>query len=224
MPLKPAKPRKQRIARPLSAKPAREPALPIGHFQLENGEEIITGAVLAKYHLFVNALLTHGDLSKASVEAGFKLPSAHKQLAYAQRLMAVPKVRQMLREQYRSLMAKSDITVERVWAELGRLAFADLGQCGNADGILALHEIPEDTRRALVGYKVKRTVVQTENGEIVTEEREVKIGGKNDALEKLMRLHNIGQAAQGAVIVSPEEFLRAMEEGRRRALEHRSPG
>ncbi|MBS0227076.1 MAG: terminase small subunit [Proteobacteria bacterium] len=208
----------------LAAPSSKKPALPVGHFKLEDGQEVITGAVLAKYQLFVNGVLSHGNLTQASIEAGFVCPSKGAQRLFAQKLMTVPRVREMLRDQYQSLTVKSGVTVERVWAELARIAFSDIGNCSDEVGIRALHEMPEDVRRAIVGYKSKRTIIPGEDGDTVTEEREVKLFSKTDAIEKLMRLLNIGQAAQASVIVSPEAFLQAMEEGRRRAIEHRSTG
>lgn len=193
--------------------------LPNGHFTLTEGEEIITGVMLAKYEQFVFGVIEHGDLTKASIDAGMLAPTPGAQRVLAHRLMNIPLIQERLREHYKSVLAKAGANAERVWAELTRLAFSDIGDCGDANGnIKALSDIPENTRRAIVSYKIKRTIVSSDTGSTDTEEREVKLAPKDGSIEKLMRL--LGMIKDEHVLVSAEELIEAMNRGRQRALEH----
>ena len=60
-------------------------------------------------------------------------------------------------EHYRKIAeAKLGVSVERIALELARIAFFDLGKLVDADGCaIPLHELDEDTRRALNGMDIK---------------------------------------------------------------------
>ena len=68
-------------------------------------------------------------------------------------------------------------------------------------------------RRAITGYKeVEKTF--GEDGSSL--EREIKFGGKDAAIDKLMKLMRMVDADK-LVIIDGQDFLTAMEEGRERA-------
>lgn len=210
------------LASPCAAQQvARRPGLPAELISISPNEDIESFIQMAKYRIFAAGVIEHGNLTKASIAAGLisRGSTRDAQRMLAMRLVKLPLVAALVREYYDLAILKSGATVERIWAELARIAFADLGDCSDAAGVRALHEIPTDTRRALQSYKVKRTVVAGEDGDIVTEEREVMMLSKPEAIAQLMKLRNIGQAARAPEVVTPEQLLQAMEEGRRRALE-----
>jgi len=206
-----AKPRKRKL---------RANSLRHGHLVLP-GREIHHVIMMAKYQAFVSAYLTHLNATKASVDAGFLKTTRAQQHQCGSALMKLPIVRKMLVESARDIMAKFNITPERVWNELGRLSFSNIGDCFDDAGVRKMGDIPEDARRAIASYKIKRSVRQTDGGEIITEQCEVRMAPKLEALEKLMRLLNMVKGDEGDNAGDlAAKFLLAMQEGRRRAFEH----
>lgn len=81
--------------------------------------------------------------------------------------------------------AANEVTVERVLKELARLAFFDIAKVVGEDGRpLAIHQMDEDTRRAVVGLDVA-TVGNDQQG--VGEVLKIKLADKRASLETLGR-------------------------------------
>ena len=177
-------------------------------------EGLIPVAFLIKYDAFVAEYLMSGDAPAAAKTAGFVGRNDQSQKAIASRLLQIPHVRTLIHQQAKATMAKSRITVERVYEEVAYTAFLDPGAAYSETGEpLPIGEMPEEVRRALTGYKVTEKTFGEDGSSI---EREVKFGGKADALDKLMKLLRMVDNDK-LVIVDGEEFQRAMEEGRERA-------
>jgi phage terminase small subunit len=77
----------------------------------------------------------------------------------------------------------NEITVERVLKELARLAFFDISNLVGEDGRpLPIHQIDEDTRRAIVGLDVATVGNDTQGvGEVL----KIKLADKRAALESI---------------------------------------
>ena len=94
-------------------------------------------------------------------------------------------VRARVEELSKKAASANDVTVERVVRELARLAFFDIAKLVGEDGRpLAIHQIDEDTRRAVVGLDVA-TVGNDQQG--VGEVLKIKLADKRASLETLGR-------------------------------------
>ena len=103
----------------------------------------------------------------------------------ASRVAANPKVAARVAELSQKAASANEVTVERVVRELARLAFFDIAKLVGEDGRpLAIHQIDEDTRRAVVGLDVA-TVGNDQQG--VGEVLKIKLADKGANLERLGR-------------------------------------
>ncbi len=205
------KPKKQRA-------PKDEPI----HFYADEGDgpmgkAFIPTATLVKMHTFVMHYLETGDSVGSVVKAGFAAEddNVQRKRGLVAGLFANDYVKRILTEQYQAIVAKTGATTERVWQEIARCAFVDIAQAyhpGTTDP-LPFSEMPEDVRRAITGFKVVHKTFG-EDGESV--EKEIKFAGKDGAIDKLMRLHRMIDSDK-LVVLDGTDFLKAMEEGRKRA-------
>ena len=206
---KPAKKAARRVRK--SVKPTPDPAEPL--LPTGIGDDLIPGSMLIRYEQFVESYLETLDCADAAKVAGWvgKNRAAQKSLGGA--LLRNPYIATRIQQQYRSIIAKTGANPERVWEEIAYTAFCDPRQAYDEDGNpLPMPKIPEAVARAITGRK---KVVKTfgEDGESV--EEELKFGGKDAALDKLIRLHRMADNDK-YVVVTGEEFVQAMEEGRKR--------
>lgn len=81
---------------------------------------------------------------------------------------------------------RTEITQDRVLKELARLAFFDIGMAFRDDGSLKpIHEIDEDTRRALMGLEVVE--LHDADGMPAGTLKKVKLANKIEALDRIMK-------------------------------------
>lgn len=72
----------------------------------------------------------------------------------ASSMAKIPEVVQRVAELTAGSLRRLDVTVERVLAERARMAFVNVADFADENGkIRALHELPEDVARGLVGVK-----------------------------------------------------------------------
>lgn len=175
--------------------------------------------MLLKYQAFAAHYVLTGNATQATREAGFEAPTEDARRTLAHRLTIHPDVIPFIQKQVRAMQAKIEATTERVWEELSYLAFLDPAEVLNEDGTMKpLDQIPERARRAIAKSKVK---VSTFGEDSESVEREVSFASKENALERLMRL--LGMLKDTTVtVVTTEDFMRAIEEGRERARRRRS--
>lgn len=209
-PKKPAKKPRTKPVASLKAAPPDDPVIegPLGDF--------VPVSMLVKYADFVREYLDSGD-SIGSAKKVKLIPedaSAQSARATVRGILHQPNVVKMLQDQYRSIVAKTGATTERVWEEITRIAFLDPAVFYDENGdVKPMDQIPEEARRALTGMKVK-TGTLGEDGDFV--ERELKYAGKHSALEQLIRLHRMVDQDK-LVIVDGDEWMRRVREGRDRA-------
>lgn len=176
--------------------------------------------LLLKYSSFTEHYLTTGDgvgavrVSKIADEGA----SEQQCRQLLRHTLGNVHVRQMVTDQYRSILAKTGATVDRVWEEITYAAFLDPAVFYDENGdVLAMNQIPEKARRAITGMKVK-TGTMGEDGDFT--ERELKYDNKAGALEKLMRLHRMVDNDK-LVIVDGDEWMKAIQDGHNRAKTQR---
>ena len=96
-------------------------------------------------------------------------------------------------EQLRNLhLRRHQVTVDRVVAELGKLAFLDIRKAFDEDGNLKpIHELDDDTAAAISGLEVDKKVskMTDENGEPMVESylHKIKLSDKKGALDSLAK-------------------------------------
>lgn len=168
---------------------------------------------MIQYQQFVSGYLSTGNATQAARDAGFTAPTDNAMRQLAIRLMQNPHIRDMLTEQYRSLLAKLRATPERIWEEITYMAFLDPAAYFNEDGsVKEMLKIPETARRALTGYDIEEKTF----GEMTIVTRKVRYNAKTDGLERLMKLHGMLNDDR-LVVLNGDEFIAAIEAGRARA-------
>jgi phage terminase small subunit len=135
-----------------------------------------------KQKKFVIEYLVDLNATQAAIRAGYSAKTAGQ---IGMRLLKNVHIEEAIRKARDKIAAKTEITAERVLAEMARLAFLDIGKAFNADGSLKpLHEMDEDTRRAVAGLEI--TAMHAEGVQIGTLSK-LKLADKGAALERLMR-------------------------------------
>lgn len=142
--------------------------------------------------LFVQEYLVDLNGTEAARRCGYSERSAAR-LAYD--LLHKPPVKAAIQAAVDARAKKVGITAERVLEELGRIAFADIGQVFNAaGGLRPLSEIPEDARRALASVESdelfegrgeeRSHVGYTRKVRLLDKVRALELAGKNVGLFK----------------------------------------
>lgn len=131
---------------------------------------------------FVREYMIDRNGTQAAIRAGYSAKTANEQ---ASRLLANVKVARLVDEKTIKLANKLEITAERVLTEIARLAYVDITQAYDEHGgLLPLHQMPEDVRRAIASIEVAEERV---DGEVVGQIRKVKFWDKKGSLDQLGR-------------------------------------
>ena len=165
----------------------------------------------AKQSMFIEAYLADNDMNAASAAraAGYKGAGA------GDRLLQHPKVRAEIGKRLGQRRDKFRVDADTVVQELATIAFLDVGEMFDADGVmLDVHKMPEHVRRAIGSLEVE-TTEDPDTGEKTTKAK-IKMNNKLGALELLAK-HlgilneklNIHQTAGPDVI---SEVLRQIDE------------
>lgn len=131
--------------------------------------------------MFIHYYCSNGNHGEnAAIAAGYAQKTARQQ---ASRMLANERIKAQIDRVMGKAMAKLEITVERVLAEVARLGFADIRKCFNPDGTLKpLHELDDDTAAALVGMEV---IEIEDNGTVRVVAKKFKFADKKGSLELL---------------------------------------
>lgn len=131
-----------------------------------------------KQERFCEEYLIDLNATAAAKRAGFSAKSAMEQ-GYA--LINKPQVKAKISELKMARSERTEITADRVLAELGRVAFADLGKAYSAKGdLLPVPDMPDDIRLVLAGADIHMDIT---DGVEVGETRKIKLLDKLRALE-----------------------------------------
>lgn len=138
-----------------------------------------------KQRLFVEEYLVDMNATQAAIRAGYKKKAAYRT---GFENLNKPQIQAALAQRQRQLQRKIEVKQERVLLELCCLAFFDVKDMMDENShLLPIHEIPEQTRRAIVGVKQSRKFIpgnedEPDQVEVTTE---YKLGNKDAALNKL---------------------------------------
>lgn len=143
----------------------------------------IFAALPPKQQLFVTEYLANGfNGTKAAIAAGYAKGNADTQ---ASRMLAMTKVRAVIDARKQKMIAKREITAERVLDEIAKMAYIDPRKFFNSDGSLVpVHELGEDTAMGLAGFEARESRV---DGFHVANIKKIKIADKRGSLELLGR-------------------------------------
>lgn len=167
--------------------------------------------------------LAEGLTQAAAFRRAFKHSTKWRDSAVwteASKLAGLPEVRQRVAELVAAAAEKSGVTVERVVAELAKLAFFDIRRLVKDDGSpLPLNQLDDGTAGAIMGLEVVRV------GNAMVGEGEVlkfKLADKRAALETLGRhlqmftdkvqVTGPGGGPLQSVTMTPDEFARIAAE------------
>ena len=166
-----------------------------------------------KHKRFVEEYLKDGHGRNAAIRAGYA-PKAAAQ--GASRLLAHPVIAAMVKEGRAKLSARSQLTAERVDAELLRILTVDIGSLYDEEGqLLPLKEMPEDARRAVASIDTEENFAgQGEERTQIGLTRRVKLSDKVRAIELAMRRLGLlkDKVDVSVTELTPEERKRRMAE------------
>lgn len=144
--------------------------------------------VNGKQKLFVAEYLKDQNAGAAAIRAGYSKKSAEQN---GPRMLRNAEVKAAITSGIKRITDKCEVTAERVIAELGRIAFSDLGSLYKTDGtVKPVHEWPEDARRAVAGIESEEILEWDDDAKTrknIGDLRKIKLWSKNHALETLAR-------------------------------------
>lgn len=128
----------------------------------------------ARQARFVEEYLVDLNGTQAAIRCGYSPRAAQVQ---ASRLLSNAIITEMVNKKMNERSQKVGVTAERVINEIARMAFYDPADIAGfvADNVTDIAKLPEDVRRAIVGWK------QGEHG------LELKLADKSKALDQLAR-------------------------------------
>lgn len=139
-----------------------------------------------KQKRFVEEYLIDLNATRSAIAAGYSEDSAR---VIGCENLTKPDIQEAIQAAMQARSKRTNITADNVLSELMRIATADLSGAYDESGNLKpIHEIPEDTRRAMSGIKVFEEFDGFGQDRVkIGEVREVKFWDKPKALEILAR-------------------------------------
>lgn len=163
---------------------------------------------------FVKEYLLDQNATRAAIAAGYSEKTARSQ---GHRLLTKDDIKSQIETENAKVNAKLDVTVERIKKELARLAYCDVRSFFNPDGSAkAITELDEDSARAIAGFEMAELFTGTgEERATAGYIKKFKLTDKVRALEQLGR--HLKMFTDRVELSGDEEFLRILDEGRKRA-------
>lgn len=147
-------------------------------------------AALQRRRLFVDAYLAKGENATQAYMAVFGPGSSYdNQAVAASVLLKEPKVQQLIEQRRAELRAKFGLTTDRVYLEVGRVAYFNPKKLVDKEGrIIPLHELDDDTAAGLSAIEMSETLP---DGTV----REVRVRPHNkvsalDTASKILKLYD----------------------------------
>lgn len=153
-------------------------------------------ALTPKKAMFLAEYLVDGNGTRAAIAAGF---SAKTATVKASRLIREPEIAAAIDEQRARRAKRLEVSADRVTEELAAMAFVNVRDFFDRDGNLKpLHELDEETSRAIVGMDVDRvetTKMKTtgEGKDSETIARKIETITRKIKTEKLRSLELLGK-------------------------------
>lgn len=141
-----------------------------------------------KQSRFVAEYLVDLNATQAAIRAGYSKRTAHSQ---GPRLLENVEVAAAVQAALKRRADRVEVKQDDVLRELLRIMNSDIADAFNADGSLKpIHEIPEETRRAISAVEVDELWGPREDGEGREQKgwtKKIKFWSKDSAIEKAMK-------------------------------------
>jgi phage terminase small subunit len=142
-------------------------------------------ALTPKQQRFVEEYLIDANATKAAQRAGYSKATAYAQ---GQRLLKNVEVAAALKEAMEDRGRRTQVTADKVLAELARIGFSNVEHFSAGDTGLSLAEgAPADAMRAVSSVKRRVVTRSTDDGEEVDVTVEFRLWDKVSALEKMAK-------------------------------------
>lgn len=162
-----------------------------------------------KQAAFVREYLIDLNATQAAIRAGYSPKTANEQ---GSRLLTNVSVADAIAAAQGKAQERADVTVDRIVAELAKIAFSDPRDLFDADGRLKpLSELTDNAAASLAGIDV----VQAGGEDLPLEIRKIKRWDKTKAIELLGRY--LGMFKDKVEVSGASELADAIEAARRRA-------
>lgn len=160
-----------------------------------------------KQKKFVEEYLIDLNATQAAIRAGYSAKTAGR---IAQELLTKTHISYAIKSRRDALSKKTEVSQERIVAEMARLAFLDCRKFFNDDGTpIPIHKLSDDAAAAIVGVDV----VQIGNAEIgVGSVIKYKMPDKNKALENLAKILGYLDRVSDLEKMQAEKLRRELEE------------
>jgi phage terminase small subunit len=179
---------------------------------------------------FVLEYMLDGNGTQAAIRAGYAPQSA---FVHAHRMLNNAKIWDKICVNREKFMAKRELSVERVLAEIVDIAFADLAEAFDEEGrLLPIREMPARVRRAISGIDVEE-LYEYQRGEKIPIGvlKKIRMNSKLGALEMLAKRFGLVKEPEVSVNVDARsvnintdpQFLRAIQEVYDRFLNNGEP-
>ncbi len=169
-----------------------------------------------KQRMFCREYIVDLNGAQAAIRAGYSEAAAKEQ---ASRLLTNANVQTFVQELMTDRVGRIEVRADDILRELLRIGLSDIGKAFNENGkLLPIHEIPEDTRRVIVGFDVYEEYAGVgEDRESIGQTKKIKMGDKLRAIELLGKHIRLFPDAHehsgpdgsplvsGATILSPEQ-------------------
>lgn len=142
---------------------------------------------------FCQEYLKHLNGTKAAMDAGYSENGAEVR---AHELLRNSKIQMRIQELMEDRSVRTEVTQDEVLLELKKVAFFDISKAYDEEGnLLSVHEMPEETRKAIAGIEVfteldygsDKDQVGDDIKKIVGKTKKLKLNDKLKALEMLGR-------------------------------------
>ncbi len=154
-----------------------------------------------KLAIFYGGMITHGNATRAAIEAGSPVKSAHVAGA---RMLKNKEVKAAIEEWRKRQTLKLEITAEKVLQELAKLAYFDPGKLYYPDGSrIPVHLLDDHTRAAVAAIEdeERELVGDGEKGKVIERRQKVRMAEKGANLERLCKhLKLFGDQSFGATV------------------------
>jgi phage terminase small subunit len=165
---------------------------------------------------FIKEYLIDQNATRAAIAAGYSEKTARQ---IGCQLLKKADIREAVNAGNEKANAKLDLTVARVKAEIARLAFYDPKDFWNDNGTAKpLHEIPEDSRRAIAGFEVMELFEgHGEDRGLAGYIKKFKLISKDRALELAAR--HLKMLTDRVEVADADKIVERLQAGRRRVAE-----
>lgn len=152
----------------------------------------IGSTLTEKQHRFC-VLYAANPNARAAYQQAFGNESADAAKTEGYRLLQQPEVKELVATLRAELLAKFNVTNERIIEEYARIAFLDIADLYGEDGkLLAVHDMPEHARRAIAAIDVDELFEGTGKDRFqLGFTTKLKLNAKRDALQDLAKIRKM---------------------------------